>query len=63
MEKETFNQKMNKLETIVNKLEKDELDLDKSISLYEEGLKLSKSLKDELQEFEKRIEELNTDEQ
>lgn len=62
MAKETFESQMKKLENIVDKLEKDDIDLDKSIDLYEEGLKLSKSLKEELAKFEKRIEELNTNE-
>ena len=60
MAKETFESQMKKLENIVDKLEKDDIDLDKSIDLYEEGLKLSKSLKEELAKFEKRIEELNS---
>ena len=62
MAKDTFENQMKKLEDIVDKLEKDDIDLDKSIDLYEEGLKLSKSLKEELSKFEKRIEELNKNE-
>lgn len=54
-----FEDQMNRLQEIVNELEKDSSDLDKSIDLYQEGLKLSKSLKDELSEFEKKINELN----
>lgn len=58
-----FETQMKKLQQIVDKLEKDDVDLDESISLYEEGLKLSKSLKQQLQEFEKKIEALNSDEE
>lgn len=54
-----FEDQMNRLQEIVNELEKDSSDLDKSIDLYQEGLKLSKSLKDELSKFEKKINELN----
>lgn len=54
-----FEDQMNRLQDIVNELEKDGSDLDKSIELYQEGLKLSKSLKDELSKFEEKIKELN----
>lgn len=58
-----FETQMKKLQQIVDKLEKDDVDLDESISLYEEGLKLSKSLKQQLQEFEKKIEALHSDDE
>ena len=54
-----FEDKMNRLQEIVAKLEKDNTDLDASLDLYQEGLKLSKSLKDELNKFEDKIKELN----
>jgi len=54
-----FEDQMKKLEEIVEKLESNDVDLDDSISLYEEGLKLSKSLKEQLNKFEKKINELN----
>ena len=56
-----FETQMKKLESIVDKLEREDVDLDESISLYEEGLKLSKTLKKQLQDFEKKIEALNKD--
>lgn len=56
-----FEEKMNKLQGIVGELEKENIDLDKSISLYKEGLELTKSLKDELSKFEDKIKELNED--
>lgn len=59
----SFETKMKKLEEIVSKLEKDDIGLDKSISLYEQGLELSKSLKEDLTKFEKKIEEINSNEQ
>lgn len=56
-----FEDQMKRLEDIVDKMEKDDIDLDSSISLYEEGLKLSKNLKTQLKKFEDKIEELNND--
>lgn len=58
-----FEDQMKKLEEIVDKLESNDVDLDESISLYEQGLKLSKSLKEQLSKFEKKINELNKDEE
>ncbi len=54
-----FEDQMKKLEEIVEKLESNDVDLDDSISLYEEGLKLSKSLKEQLKKKKKKINELN----
>ncbi|MCR4634053.1 MAG: exodeoxyribonuclease VII small subunit [Erysipelotrichaceae bacterium] len=60
MEKElTFEQQMKQLQQIVEKLEANDIDLDESIKLYEEGLKLSKTLKDRLSAFEGKIAELS----
>ena len=57
-----FEKQMKKLQEIVEKLEKDDVDLEESISLYEEGLVLSKSLKEQLNKFEARIKELGREE-
>ena len=63
MEREMkFEQQMKKLQDIVEKLEKGDVELDESIRLYEEGLKLSKALKEQLDGFEKKIAELNGNE-
>ena len=62
MEKEIkFEKQMKKLQEIVEKLERNDIELDESISLYEEGLKLSKTLKDQLAQFEEKIVSLNKD--
>ena len=53
-----FEQQMKKLQEIVEKLEKGDVDLDESIHLYEEGLKLSKGIRGQLDGFEKKIGEL-----
>ncbi len=64
MEKElSFEQQMKKLQDIVEKLEKNDVELDESIALYEEGLRLSKILKEQLNQFEKKIEELSRDDE
>lgn len=54
-----FEEQMKKLQEIVEKLERNDVELDESIALYEEGLKLSKSLKDQLSIFESKIAALN----
>ncbi|MCR5095332.1 MAG: exodeoxyribonuclease VII small subunit [Erysipelotrichaceae bacterium] len=54
----TFEQQMKKLQDIVDKLESGDVDLDTSIKLYEDGLKLSKELKKQLLVFEDKIEKL-----
>ena len=61
--KPKFEDQMKKLQDIVDKLEKEDIDLDDSISLYEEGLQLAKDLKKQLTVFEERISELNKDEE
>ena len=50
---------MKRLEEIVNLLENDNVDLDKSIELYEEGLKISKNLSKQLESFEKKLETID----
>ena len=40
----TFEESMQKLETIANELEKGELSLDESVQKFEEGMELSLSL-------------------
>ena len=59
MAKEKFEDKMNKLKEIVDKLDDENISLDESISLYEDGLKLSKELQEKLKTFEKKIDELS----
>lgn len=50
-----FEQAMAKLETITTELEKGELDLDASVSKFEEGMQLSKKCSELLDNAEKRI--------
>lgn len=50
-----FEEIMVKLEEITNKLEKDNLNLDESVKLFEEGMILSKKANEKLDNAEKRI--------
>lgn len=50
-----FEDTMNKLEEIVQVLEKGELNLDDSIKEFEKGMKLSKEASKYLEEAEKKI--------
>ena len=59
----SFEKQMQKLQQIVEKLEKGDVELDESIALYEEGLKLSKELKKQLTDFENKINELSEKEE
>lgn len=53
-----FEDKMNELSSIVDKLNDPETTLDDSIKLYELGLNLSKELSDQLKSFEKKVDEI-----
>ena len=50
-----FEETMKKLEEIATELEKGDLDLDTSVSKFEEGMKLSKKCNDFLDQAEKKI--------
>ncbi len=60
-----FEEKLKRLEEIVDKLSSPELELDKSLKLFEEGVKLVRELNTELNnargkviEFQKYLEEI-----
>ena len=55
MAKENFEENMEKLEEIVNELEKGDLNLENSISKFEEGIQLSKKCNKILEDAEKKI--------
>ena len=57
-----FEDKMKKLEEIALELEKGELNLDDSVSKFEEGMKLSKECSQMLEKAEKKITMLIKDE-
>lgn len=55
MAKSSFEDNMNNLEKIVTELENGDLNLDESISKFEEGIKISKECNKILEEAEKKI--------
>ncbi len=58
----TFELAMEKLDLIVNKLEDGKVHLDEAISLYKEGLELSKWCNEKLNKAEEEIVLIMTDE-
>ena len=62
MKEETFEEAIKKLEEVVNKLENGGLNLEDAISNFEEGIKLSKIATAKLDEAEKKINILLTNE-
>lgn len=56
----TFEEKMERLNEIVETIEGQTLPLEKSIALYQEGLALIKSLETELKDAEKKIGQYKT---
>jgi exodeoxyribonuclease VII small subunit len=61
-EVKTFEEAMKRLEEIVGQLEKGEIPLEETLSLFEEGVKLSRFCREKLDEAEKRVEILLKDE-
>jgi exodeoxyribonuclease VII small subunit len=53
-----FERKLTDLEAIVERLEQGDLSLEESVRLFEEGMKLSESCKQELESAEGRIQVL-----
>lgn len=53
--KQTFEQALSRLEEIVNLLERGEATLEESMSLFEEGTKLSAALHEMLQNAEQKV--------
>lgn len=59
--KKTFEQSMKRLQEISDLLESDDVSLENSIKLYEEGIKLSEECFLALKDAELKVEELNSD--
>lgn len=53
-----FKQSMNRLEEIVQALEKNEIELEEAIRLFEEGLQLVNSCDSQLKNFENKVQDL-----
>ena len=59
--KSNFEQDLSRLEEISQILEEDNVDLEKAISLFEEGVKLSKTCLKTIKEAELKITELKSE--
>ena len=59
----TFESSLEELERIVRELEQGELTLEKSLELFEQGVKLSRECQERLNQAERRIEVLMRDNQ
>ena len=53
-----FEKAMTRLEKIVEELERGDLDIDKSLEIFEEGIKMSRACSKKLNEAEAKIEKL-----
>lgn len=53
-----FEQAMEQLETIVNRLESGDVPLETAIELFQEGMQLSRLCGDKLEQVERKIEQL-----
>jgi len=53
-----FEKAMTRLENIVDELERGDLDIDKSLEIFEEGIKMSRLCSKKLNEAEAKIEKL-----
>lgn len=58
-ERPSFEEALEKLETIVEKLSDPNITLEKSVELYEEGLKLSKFCSETLENAALRVEQID----
>lgn len=58
-----FEKAMKRLESIVDELEKGEMDIDKSLEAFEEGIKMSRLCSKKLNEAERKIEQLTKNEE
>ena len=55
----TFEEKLMELESLIRKMEGGSLPLDETLKAYEDGMKLSKALTEELSAAEKKMLELS----
>ncbi|GAJ98632.1 exodeoxyribonuclease VII small subunit [Geomicrobium sp. JCM 19055] len=57
-EKLTFEQAMTSLEEIINQLEAGDVPLEKAIDMYQQGMTLSKQCHEQLQNVEKKMDQI-----
>lgn len=58
MKKTSYEKKLKRLEKITELLRNQQTDLQESIALYEEGLKLYKECKEELDEMDEKLKQI-----
>jgi len=58
----TFEEAMEKLESIVSKLEEGEVPLEKAINYYQEGMKFSKICSDKLENAQEKMTQIMNEE-
>ena len=63
MATKTFSEKMKQLEEISQKFESGHFDLEKDLSLYQEGVALAKELQKRLSEIRSQIQEIEKEQQ
>ncbi|MEI7591463.1 MAG: exodeoxyribonuclease VII small subunit [Deltaproteobacteria bacterium] len=61
MAKDKFEDALQKLESIVKKMESGELSLDESLKAFEEGVKLARFCAGKLDEAQRKVEQLSLD--
>lgn len=61
MENITFEQAMNRLEEIVSALENNQISLEKSVELFQEGVQLTKLCNDKLEGIENKVAKILVD--
>lgn len=61
MEKKTYEQAISRLEEIVNLLENNKIPLEESISLFQEGIELSKYCDDKLKNIQQKVAQIYED--
>lgn len=63
MDKMTFEEKLNRLEEIVQKIDSNTLGLEESMKVYEEGMNLIKDLEKTLEEANAKFANINNSEE
>lgn len=61
MENMTYEEAIKRLEEIIHFLENDNIDLEKSISLFQEGVELSRFCDEKLKNIQKRVAQIYED--
>ena len=61
MENISFEQAMNRLEEIVSALENNQISLEKSVELFQEGIQLTKLCNDKLEGIENKVAKILVD--